>query len=287
MIAPDDYLDSMREVGIEFEELTAAEISRALAGLPAAGRDDRPLPVAWRDRPRRPWHGRDATAGDGRARRASGSSPVTRVTDHGSHLVVDTGQTAYTCRGVVVCADAWTNDVLAGLGVHVPLTVTLEQATYFAPPDPTSFAGMPLWIWMDEPSYYGFPCYGEPTLKAAQDCGGPTVSPDARTSDVDAAMLDRLSSFMGALLPDSGIFVRSLRCQYTLTPDRDFVLAPVPGHPSVVVGLGAAHGFKFAPTFGRALADLVTTGETTSDVAAFTFDRPGLTDPAFEANWMV
>ena len=75
--------------------------------------------------------------------------------------------------------------------------------------------------------------------------------------------------------PASGPAVRSLRCQYTLTPDRDFVLAPVPGHPSVVVGLGSAHGFKFAPTFGRILADLVTTGETSSDVSAFGFDRPG------------
>jgi sarcosine oxidase len=81
--------------------------------------------------------------------------------------------------------------------------------------------------------------------------------------------------------------VRSLRCQYTLTPDRDFVLAAVPDHPSVVVGLGSAHGFKFAPTFGRILADLATTGKTTSDVSAFGFDRPGLTDPAYETNWMV
>jgi sarcosine oxidase len=81
--------------------------------------------------------------------------------------------------------------------------------------------------------------------------------------------------------------VRSLRCQYTLTPDRDFVLASVPEHPSVVVGLGAAHGFKFAPTFGRILADLATTGETSSDISAFGFDRPGLTDPAYQANWMV
>jgi sarcosine oxidase len=55
----------------------------------------------------------------------------------------------------------------------------------------------------------------------------------------------------------------------------------------VVVGLGSAHGFKFAPTFGRVLADLVTTGQTSSDVAAFGFERPGLTDPAYEANWMV
>ena len=61
----------------------------------------------------------------------------------------------------------------------------------------------------------------------------------------------------------------------------------MPGHPSVYVGLGAAHGFKFTPTFGRILADLATTGETTSDISAFGFDRPGLTDPEFVPNWMV
>ena len=81
--------------------------------------------------------------------------------------------------------------------------------------------------------------------------------------------------------------MRSLRCQYTLTPDRDFVLSPVPGHPSVVVGMGAAHGFKFAPTFGRVLADLVVDGRTTSDVTAYRMDRPGLTDPAYPVHWLV
>ena len=169
--------------------------------------------------------------------------------------------------------------VVGGLGVEIPLTVTLEQPTYFAPPDPAPYQDIPVWIWMDEPSYYGFPCYGEDTVKAAQDCGGPVVDPDRRTSEPAVSK--------GSLLPGTGPVVRSLRCQYTLTPDRDFVMAPVPGHPSVVVGLGSAHGFKFAPTFGRILADLVTTGETTSDVSGFGFDRPGLTDPAYQANWMV
>jgi sarcosine oxidase len=287
MIAPDDYVASMREVGIGFESLSSREIG---ARFPMFSVSDDTIGL-YQER------GAVVPAARGTAtmqRLASGagatlvgSAPVARVTDHGSHLTVHTAETSYTCGGVVVCADAWSNRVLAGLEVEIPLTVTLEQATYFSPPDPTQFADMPLWIWMDEPSYYGFPCYGEPTLKAAQDCGGPAVDPDARTTDVDREMLERLTGFVAGLLPASGEPVRSLRCQYTLTPDRDFVLAPVPGHPSVVVGLGAAHGFKFAPTFGRILADLVATGETTSDVAAFGFDRPGLTDPAFEPTWMV
>jgi sarcosine oxidase len=89
------------------------------------------------------------------------------------------------------------------------------------------------------------------------------------------------------MLPGSGEPVRSLRCQYTLTPDRDFVISAVPGHESVMVGMGAAHGFKFAPTFGRLLADLAVDGSTSTDLTAYRMDRPALTDPAYVARWLV
>jgi sarcosine oxidase len=286
-IRPDDYVDSLVEAGIGFESLAAPEIMERFPmfsvppGTVGLFQERGAIVPAAR-----------GTAAMQRLATAAGatllgSTPVDRISDHGSHVTVHAGDTSYTCGGVVVCADAWTNHVLAGLAPEIPLTVTLEQVTYFSPADPRPYAGMPLWIWMDEPSYYGFPCYGEPTIKAAQDCGGPPVDPDARTTEVDPEMLGRLSGFLGELLPGSGEPVRSLRCQYTLTPDRDFVLAPVPDHPAVVVGLGAAHGFKFAPTFGRILADLVVDGTTGSDITAFGFDRPGLTDPAFEPAWMV
>ena len=55
----------------------------------------------------------------------------------------------------------------------------------------------------------------------------------------------------------------------------------------MVVGLGAGHGFKFSPTFGRVLADLAESGSTTSDVSAFGLDRPGLVDPDYQAHWLV
>jgi sarcosine oxidase len=286
-ISPADYVGSLREVGIDFEELTTEQITaRWPVFHPPAG-----TLGLYQERGAIVPAARGTAAMQRLAGQAGatllGSTPVSRVTDRGSHVEVEAGGTTYTCRGVVVAADAWTNDVLAGLGVEIPLTVTLEQPTYFAPPDPAAYQDMPLWIWMDEPSYSGFPCYGEPTVKAAQDCGGPVVDPDDRTSEPDPEMRDRLAAFMGSLLPGTGEVVRSLRCQYTLTPDRDFVMAQVPGHASVVVGLGSAHGFKFAPTFGRILADLVSTGETSSDVADFGFDRPGLTDADYEANWMV
>jgi sarcosine oxidase len=217
-------------------------------------------------------------------------TPVMQVRDLGAGGVeVRTVGITYRCRRLVVCADAWTNQVLDGLEWQVPLEVTLEQATYFRPADPAPFdpGRIPLWIWMDDPSFYGFPCYGEPTVKAAQDCGGPPVDPDRRTDDVDTDRLALLIAFVGRLLPGAGSPERSIRCLYTLTPDRDFVLGPVPGHEAVVVGLGAAHGFKFAPTLGRLLADLAVDGRTDTDLAAFRPDRPALTDPSYVGNWLV
>ncbi len=217
-------------------------------------------------------------------------TPVLEVRDLGPRgIEVETAHGRISCGGLVVCADAWANDVLSGLGHSIPLEVTLEQVTYFEPPHPGQFAQgrLPLWIWMDDPSYYGFPSYGEPTVKAAQDCGGPVVDPDLRGSETDESMQARLAEHLGRILPDSGQPVRSVRCQYTLTPDRDFVISPVPGLESVVVGLGAAHGFKFAPTFGRLLADLAVEGATTTDLSAFRMDRPALTDPNYQAHWLV
>ena len=41
------------------------------------------------------------------------------------------------------------------------------------------------------------------------------------------------------------------------------------------------------PTFGRLLADLVTTGETTTDVSAYRLDRPALTEPDYAPHWLV
>jgi sarcosine oxidase len=289
-ISPVDYTTSLDEVGIEHEVLDPGDVARrwpqfrlpegtlvlhqADAAIVPAGRGTRVM----QDQARR--HGADLRE----------LSPVVAVRDLGTRgLEVETPAGVLHCDGMVVCADAWVNDVLAGLGVRVPLEVTLEQVTYFRPDRPDDFAPgrLPLWIWMDDPSYYGFPCFGEATVKAAQDCGGPVVDPDHRTSDVDPGMQDRLAGHLRDLLPGSGAPVRSLRCQYTLTPDRDFVLSPVPGHESVVVGMGAAHGFKFAPTFGRLLADLVVEGRTATDVSPYRMDRPGLTDPAYLAHWLV
>ncbi len=285
-----DYTESMDEVGIAYEALDADDVMarwpqlRVPAGTLALHQADAAIVPA----------GRTTAVLHEQARRLGAELreriPVLGLEDLGAAgLRVTTSTGEVDCRGVVVTADAWTNDVVCHLGLRVPLEVTLEQVTYFGVDQPDRFAvgALPVWIWMDDPSFYGFPTYGDTTVKAAQDCGGPAVSPDDRTSGPDPAMEALLTEHLRAMLPGVGAPLRSVRCQYTLTPDRDFVLAPVPGHERVVVGLGAAHGFKFVPTFGRVLADLVTTGETTSDVSAYRLDRPAITQPDYQSHWLV
>jgi monomeric sarcosine oxidase len=218
------------------------------------------------------------------------NTPVLSLRPVGNTVELDVADgTTYSCGAVVVSADAWTEALLAPLGVSLPLTVTEEQVTYFDPLSPSEFTPdrFPVWIWMDEPSFYGFPSYGEPTMKAAQDCGGPVVTGDHRSGEADLDMVKRLAAFMSLTVPRSGRPGRSKRCLYTLTPDRDFVLDRVSGAERIVVGLGAAHGFKFVPTFGRRLADLALGAPMDPELAAFSLDRPALTDPDFVANWMV
>ena len=288
-IAMIDYVSSLNAVGIAFELLSVDEIAmrwpqfslpsgtvglfQSRGSIVPAGRGTSLMQ-------------RRAMAHGARLR---DHSRVTSLREVATGVEVSVSDTTYRCRRAVITADAWTNEVLAGLGVSVPLEVTLEQVTYFEPPVVAPFepGRLPLWIWMDEPSYYGFPTYGEPTVKAAQDCGGPSVDPESRSFEVDFDMQDRLTKHMASMLPGSGPAVRSLRCQYALTPDRDFLIDVVPGSDAVFVGLGAAHGFKFAPTFGRLLADLAITGKTDFDLTPYCFDRIGLTDPDYGSNWLV
>ena len=288
-IRPDEYMESLDAVGIDYERLDEREVA---ARWPQFRLPEDTLVLHQPDAAIVPAAAGTAVMQE-QARRHGAElrdeSPVTGLRDDRGTVEVTTPSGTVEVDAVVVCADAWTNQVLAPLGVQVPLEVTLEQVTYLRPDAPERFAvgRHPLWIWMDDPSYYGFPCYGEGTVKAAQDCGGPPVDPDDRTSDPDPEMERRLVEHVNRTLPGSGTAVRSLRCQYTLTPDRDFLLAPVPDHPAVVVGLGAAHGFKFAPTLGWLLADLVLDEPSTVDLTPFRFDRPAITEPDYAAHWLV
>jgi sarcosine oxidase len=280
-----DYTDSMATEGVPFEVMDAAE---AMRRWPQWRLDDDTSVIFQAETgiadPNRanPAHRALAVANGATLLERT---KVTTVRDAGGEYEVTTsdGTVRRTAR-LILATDAWTNEVLRGLGRSLPLTITREQVTYFACPDPAAFAPdrFPVWIWMGEPSFYGFPTYGEPGPKAAEDVGGEVCTIDTRTFEVDVAAHARVYRFLERHLPGAvGPDLVTKTCIYTLTPERDFVVDRLRDHPGVVLALGAGHGFKFASVLGRILAELSIEGVTPSaaDLDAFRVDRPVLLDP--------
>ena len=168
--------------------------------------------------------------------------------DEGGEIEVEAGGERYRASKLVIAAGGWSDRALAQFGVRIPFEVTKEQVLYFAPRDLTGFAfgTFPIWIWMDDPSFYGFPVFGEPdAVKITQDAGGKPVDPDTRRFDEDPEITARVTGFMERYLPSAlGPIVRMKTCLYALTPDRDFIIDTLPEHPNVSVAVGGGHAFQ-------------------------------------------
>jgi sarcosine oxidase len=211
---------------------------------------------------------------------------VVAIDDHAGELEVRTESgESFTTGSVVLAADAWTNDLLAPLGAAVPLRVTREQVTWFEAADPAAFepGRFPVWIWLDQPGFYGFPTWRGPGPKVGEDIGGRTTTAATRTFLTDPDCLRRAQTFLARHLPGAaGRPLKTKTCLYTLTPDRDFVVDRVPGHPGIVVALGAAHAYKFAALFGVWLAELAldsARGAPPAELELFALQRDALCEP--------
>ena len=282
----DDYASSMTQVGVPFEWLDAVDVARRWPQwrLDPGTRGVFQADAGIAD----PERGNEAHQ---RLARAAGATLLERtrvatIRDHRGELevITDEGQ-AFTTGGVVLATDAWTNELLEPLGHRLPLSVTREQVTWFEARDPAAFdpGRSPVWIWLDQPSFYGFPTYRGPGPKVGEDIGGRPTTAQGRSFDPDLDCLDRVSAFLAARMPDAvGPPARTKTCLYTVTPDRDFVLDRLPDHPGIVVALGAAHAYKFAALLGSLIAGLALDRSTTlpdTNAALFSMTRAALTSP--------
>jgi monomeric sarcosine oxidase len=285
-----NYSGSMDAAGVAYEHLDAAEIRRRWPVLEVTDdihglfQPDSGIAMAAK-----------GNAAHLRMARAHGATlvehaPMDRIQPRDGEIVVTSGSVTYHCRRLVIAAGAWTNGALTHFGTHLPLRVTKEQVTYFATPHAAEFAPdrFPVWIWMDDPCFYGFPVFGEAGPKVGQDAGGLETDPVTRTFEPDQAALKRTTDFLGRYIPKAlGPILYTKTCLYTLTPDRDFVLDRLPGHPDVAVGVGGGHGFKFASLMGRILSELAIDGRTEHDIEPFRIDRAILQLMNPPVNYMV
>ena len=286
----ESYSESMKAAGVSFEHLDAAEIMRRWPqfhltdDIHGLYQEQSGIAMAAR-----------ANAAHQRMAREHGATlidrrPVEGIRSAGGEIDVEAEGVSYRCRRLAIAAGPWSNRALGNFGVELPLEVTQEQVTYFASPRRREFMPdrFPVWIWMDDPCYYGFPVFGEDGPKAAQDAGGKPVTADSRSFEPDPQNSQRVRDFLTRYLPGAvGPEIYTRTCLYTLTPDRDFVIDAVPQAGGVFVAIGAGHAFKFASLIGKTLAELAREGRSVADISPFTIERPILKEKNPPRSYMV
>ena len=204
-------------------------------------------------------------------------------------VTVVTEQATYRAGRLVVCPGPWAPSLLRDIGV--PFAPQRLVTTWFQPAGgitPFLPDRHPFWLWdIGAAGPLGFPgfLYGAPALDGPD--GGVKLSrvhEDPCTADtvdrvVTPAEVDEVAA---ALRPRLGIelgpVVNATVCMWTNTPDHHFVLGAHPQHPNVIVAAGCSgHAFKFIPTIGEVVADLVVDGKTAHSIDLF---EPGRLAPA-------
>jgi sarcosine oxidase len=186
---------------------------------------------------------------------------VTGLAEHGPGVRISTANGDIDADRVVVCAGPWTSGLVAGVGITVPGSATMEQVAYLTPANgdqPNGVDGaMPIFISYGSEIPYGLPVPDSDRYKVGIHRGGPTVDPHRQDHDEDAGLSKQIERAARQFLPAFDPHpVTVERCIYDNSPDDDFIIDRV---GNIVIGSGTSgHGFKFGPLIGEWLADLAT-----------------------------
>lgn len=203
---------------------------------------------------------------------------VTAIAPDGDGVRVTTSEGTYTAQRAVLTPGCWAPELLAMLGLELPMQVQRRVNGYFRPRRPdlwTLEQGAPdFLLTVAEGSFYGMPAVGDVGLKIGLSAGPPTT---ARTINrtVDAEEITFLRNVLDRYMPGaSGEEVRHITCMCTYTRDMDFVIDRHPEHGQVIIACGfSGRGYKFAPVVGEVLADLALEGVTRHDIGFLAMNR--------------
>ncbi len=157
---------------------------------------------------------------------------------------------------VVWACGAW----LPGLYPDVvSMRVTKQDVFFFGAPIAWGTPPRPAWVDYDA-AFYGLGDLDGRGVKAAHDLEGPDFDPEAGPRVASAAGESAARAYLESRFPSlaGNPLVGSRTCQYALTPDTHFLLAPHPEHDRVwLFGGGSGHGFKHGPALAEYAADVL------------------------------
>lgn len=204
-------------------------------------------------------------------------TPVLRVEPDAGGVSVVTADREYRYERVIVAGGPWVDRLapeLAGkLQVRRPILV------WYAADDPAAYTPerFPIALRPEDDGFYAFPSLDGATVKV-----GPTgpfkqvvPDPDRLERTVDVAEVRMLDAIVARCLP--GLHPDPVRVQAYMdgyTSDNRPIAGFAAGTDRVVLlGGFSGLGFKYAPAFGEAGAQLLLHGSTTLDLKPFAPDR--------------
>ncbi|XP_040472553.1 peroxisomal sarcosine oxidase [Falco naumanni] len=207
----------------------------------------------------------------------------------GAVLTITTTTGVYRAPRLIIAAGAWTSDLVAPLGLRLPLQPLRIDVCYWKEKDPASpSAGRagPCFITLGLPqaphSIYGLPALEYPGLVKVCYHHGSPADPEERDRAPPGAphpyvtlLSNFISSYLPRLEPQPAVVET---CLYTNTPDEDFILDRHPKFSNIIIGAGfSGHGFKLAPVVGKLLCELSLGEEPSHSTAPFAITRfPGV-----------
>jgi sarcosine oxidase len=201
---------------------------------------------------------------------------IGKIAPNAGGVRITTDRGLIEAGSAIVSAGAWVKTLLPQL--PAPIRITRQVMAWFQPVDPSLFDAGRLPVFLIESRHgvhYGFPPQAGTIKVAKHHHADQSVDPETYDRAVRAADETLVRAAVAEHLPAAnGRLIRAKTCLYTRTCDDDFIIDHLPEAPQIVVASPCSgHGFKFAPTIGGVLADLVTKGATTHDISRFALAR--------------
>jgi len=206
------------------------------------------------------------------------NTAVTRIEPNadGTATAITAAGDSFTAPHLIVCAGKATRGLIEQAGTHLPISRVRKFYGWFDT-DPKAFGPdvFPSFALTTELGFhYGFADLEGRGVKVGRHDGGQVLAPDAPIPAFDAADLGDIEEFLRRHLPGAGKLRVGETCEYDMSPDEDFIVDRVPGHPQIQFATGfSGHGFKFSSAIGEALAQRIVHGECKADLSRFGSSR--------------
>jgi len=204
---------------------------------------------------------------------------VTALDDRGDGVRVTSDRGVRQADLAVLATGPWASELLAPLGLDLPLAPALAQVTFFDWPALVDRPALSDWeAFPDGTGGYGHPVPGVGYKLGFDAAGTEPWRSNAEGWQPDPAEFAALVGWMRGRFPGlEPAVLRTQRHPWTMTPDGDWVIDRV---GSVLLACGCSgHAFKFGPALGTLVAD-VAEDRPRDDRRLFLLDRPGLREPA-------